>query len=141
MLSAYLQKIEKDCKLQTRQNCCSAPQPFHHAHCAAAEGRQDGSFSGFKGPQPYRDGGIRSLASRRSNCHVPTAIGALLGPAMYWRQHPYVLGTDPLGGGRGCWVRHCNSLLGLKLCNLFFLHLNGQYQIDNIISHQQGWLE
>ena len=48
------------------------------------------------------------------------------------------LAPDPRGGGMG---RHCNSLLGLKLCNLFLLHLNGQYQSDNTPSHQPGWLE
>ena len=34
-------------------------------------------------------------------------------------------GTDPLWGGD--WGGHCNSLLGLKLCNPFFLHFSGQY--------------
>ena len=49
-------------------------------------------------------------------------------------------GTAPLGG-EGDWGRHCNSLLGLKLCKLFLLQINGQYQSDNIPSHQPGWLE
>ena len=33
------------------------------------------------------------------------------------------------------------NLPGPKLCTLFMLHLHGQYQSDNLPSHQPGWLE
>ena len=54
------------------------------------------------------------------------------------------------GGARPprCWrllvacqfehLAESSRLLGLKLCTRFFLHLNGQYQSDNIPSHQPG---
>ena len=57
--------------------------------------------------------------------------------------------------GRGCALTFrpgpptARALLGspiigviiVIICNLFFLHLNKQYQSDNVPSHQPGWLE
>ena len=51
-----------------------------------------------------------------SGCCVATSLVACPGTSLP--------GTDPLG--RGDWGRHCNSLLGLKLCNLLVLHFSGQ---------------
>ena len=111
-----------------------APGPAGRPRRAASGGgSRDGARGGGGQWRPGAAAAVLTPSAGADPALPASALGRALrghpgmppGCGPHGQSHCFLdLDSDPLWGGDG--GGHCNSLLGLKLCNPFFLHFSGQ---------------